>query len=86
MHAGGVALAHPHPGVPAVGLDLAEGPAVHVHPGAAGLVMVEAHPAAVAVALPQIRPALGQDVGVQVDLQRRGGRHLGQRINFFFRD
>ncbi len=55
--------------VPAVCLDLAEAVAVDHHASAAGAVVIELGPSAVAVPLVQVRPILGQDVRMQIDFQ-----------------
>ena len=60
--------------VPAVGLHFPEELAVQQHVAAARAVFFHSDPASVPVTALQIRPAWRQDVGVNVDLQRRAHR------------
>ena len=55
--------------VPAVCLDLAEALAVDHHASAAGAVVIELDPSAVAVSRVKVRPILGQDVRMEVNFQ-----------------
>jgi hypothetical protein len=65
-----VAFAEPAPGIPAVVGDFAEGLVVDDHARATGREMVERHEASIPVALPQVGPALREDVGMEVDPER----------------
>lgn len=69
MYAVFIAVGQAFACVPAVGLDLAEALAVDHHARAAGAVVIELGPSAVAVSCVKVRPLLGQDVRMEVNFQ-----------------